>query len=74
MRIRINTTTGVGSAAIAYSEYFKGDRAWWPKSVQIKPDGWQHGIDVRLDTVDLSAHFNENDFKMRGKPLAIIGN
>jgi hypothetical protein len=74
VRVRIVTTTGVGSAAIAYSEYFKGDRAYWPKSVQIKPDGWQHGIDVRFDTMDLGSHFTENDFKMRGKPLINIGN
>jgi hypothetical protein len=73
-RVKIATTTGVGSAAIAYSEYFKVERAYWPKSVQIKPDGWQHGIDVRFDTIDLTAHFSENDFKMRGKPLANIGN
>jgi hypothetical protein len=42
--------------------------------VQIKPDGWQHGIDVRFDTVDLSPRFTESDFKMRGKPLANMGN
>ncbi|HWY46407.1 MAG TPA: PEGA domain-containing protein [Bryobacteraceae bacterium] len=74
VRVKIATTTGVGSAAIAYSEYFKGDRAYWPKSVQIKPDGWQHGIDVRFDTMDLGSHLSESDFKMRGKPLANIGN
>jgi hypothetical protein len=73
-RVRITTTTGVGSSTITYSDYFKGERAYWPKSVQIKPDGWQHGIDVRFDTVDLTAHFTENDFKMRGKPLVNIGN
>jgi hypothetical protein len=74
VRVRIATSTGVGSAAIAYSDYFKGERAYWPRSVQIKPDGWQHGIDVRFDSVDLTPHFSENDFKMRGKPLANIGN
>jgi hypothetical protein len=73
-RIRISTATGVGSASITYSDYFKGEKAYWPKSVQIKPDGWQHGIDVRFDTVDLSSKFTENDFKMRGKPLANLGN
>ena len=73
-RVRITTTTGVGSANITYSDYFKAERAYWPKSVQIKPDGWQHGIDVRFDTVDLTTRFSESDFKMRGKPLANIGN
>jgi hypothetical protein len=70
VRVKIATTTGAGSAAIAYSEYFKGDKAYWPKSVQIKPDGWQHGIDVRFDTMDLGLRFSEGDFKMKGKPLA----
>ncbi len=70
VRVKIATTTGAGSAAIAYSEYFKGDKAYWPKSVQIKPDGWQHGIDVRFDTMDLGLRFSESDFKMKGKPLA----
>ena len=70
VRVKIATTTGAGSATIAYSEYFKGDKAYWPKSVQIKPDGWQHGIDVRFDTMDLGLRFSESDFKMKGKPLA----
>jgi hypothetical protein len=73
-RVRITTATGVGSVAITYSDYFKGEKAYWPKSVQIKPDGWQHGIDVRFDTVDLTPRFTENDFKMRGKPLVNMGN
>jgi hypothetical protein len=73
-RVKIATATGVGSSTINYSDYFKGERAYWPKSVQIKPDGWPHGIDVRFDTVDLTARFTENDFKMKGKPLANMGN
>jgi hypothetical protein len=73
-RVRITTATGVGSVAITYSDYFKGEGAYWPKSVQIKPEGWQHGIDVRFDTVDLTPRFTENDFKMRGKPLVNMGN
>ena len=60
--------------AINYSDYYKGEKGYWPKSVQIKPDGWQHGIDVRFDTVDLTPRFTENDFKMRGKPLVNMGN
>ena len=73
-RVRITSAAGVGSVAVNYSDYFKGEKAYWPKSVQIKPDGWQHGIDVRFDTVDLTPRFTENDFKMRGKPLANMGN
>ncbi|HEX4594965.1 MAG TPA: PEGA domain-containing protein [Bryobacteraceae bacterium] len=73
-RVKIATSTGVGSVAIVYSDYFKGEKAYWPKSVQIKPEGWAHGIDVKFDTVDLTARFSENDFKMKGKPLAPMGN
>ena len=73
-RVKIVTTTGVGSATIVYSDYYKGERGYWPKSVQIMPDGWQHGIDVRFDTVDLTQKFTENDFKMRGKPLVNMSN
>ena len=73
-RVKVATTTGVGSMTISYSDYYKGERAYWPKSLQIMPEGRQHGIDVRFDTVDLSSRFTENDFKMRGKPLANMGN
>ena len=73
-RVRITTSTGVGSAVITYSDYFKADKAFWPKSMQIKPDGWPHGIDVRFDTVDLVQRFTENDFKLKGKPIANLPN
>ncbi len=74
-RVRITTATGVGSATITYADYFKGDKAYWPKTLQIKPDSWQHGIEVRFDSVELSPRFfNDGDFKMKGKPLTNIGN
>jgi hypothetical protein len=74
-RVRITTATGVGSATITYADYFRGDKAFWPKTLQIKPDSWQHGIEVRFDSVELSPRFfTDNDFKMKGKPLVPIGN
>ena len=73
-KVRISTTTGVGSALISYSDYFKGEKAFYPKNVQIKPDGSPHGIDVRFDTVDLSPKLNASDYKLRGKPLVNLGN
>ena len=73
-RVKIATATGVGSAVITYSDYSKAERCFWPKSMQIKPDSWQHGIEVRFDTVDLGQRFAENDFKMKGKPIVNIGN
>jgi hypothetical protein len=68
-KIRISTTTGVGSVMISYSDYFKGEKAFYPKTVQIKPDSSQHGIDVRFDAVDLSPKLNAADYKLRGKAL-----
>ena len=73
-KVRISTTTGVGSALISYSDYFQGEKAFYPKTVQIKPDGSPHGIDVRFDTVDLSPKLNAADYKLRGKPLVNLGN
>lgn len=73
-RVKITTATGVGSAVITYADYFKTDKGYWPKSMQIKPDGWQHGIDVKFDTVDLVPRFAENDFKLKGKPIATLPN
>jgi hypothetical protein len=73
-KVQISTATGVGSALISYSDYFKGEKAFYPKTVQIKPDGAPHGIDVRFDTVDLSPKLNAADYKLRGKPLMNLGN
>jgi hypothetical protein len=69
-RIRITTATGVGSAIVTYSDYFVLENVSYPKTLQIKPEGWQQGIDVRFDKVDLSSKLNDNDYKLKGKPLA----
>jgi PEGA domain len=69
-RVRITTATGVGSAMVTYSDYFVLENVSYPKSLQIKPEGWQQGIDVRFDKVELSLKLNDNDYKLRGKPLA----
>jgi len=68
-RVRITTAAGVGSAIVTYSDYSKNDKATYPKTIEIKPEGWPQGIDVRFDTVDLSPKLNDNDYKLRGKPL-----
>lgn len=68
-RVRITTAAGVGSAIVTYSDYSKNDKAVYPKTIEIKPEGWPQGIDVRFDTVDLSPRLNDNDYKLRGKPL-----
>jgi hypothetical protein len=68
-KIQISTTTGVGSVIISYSDYFKGEKAFYPKTVQIKPDSSPHGIDVRFVAVDLSPKLNAADYKLRGKAI-----
>ena len=69
-RVKITTATGVGSAIVTYSDYFLLEKALYPKTVQIKPEGWQQGIDVRFDKVEFSANLKDNDYKLKGKPLA----
>jgi len=69
-RVRITTATGVGSAIVTYSDYFLQEKVSYPKTLQIKPDGWQQGIDVRFDKVEFSLNLHDNDFKLKGKPLA----
>jgi len=69
-RVRIATAAGVGSAIVTYSDYFLLENVSCPKALQIKPEGWQQGIDVRFDKVDLNSKLNDNDYKLKGKPLA----
>jgi len=69
-RVRITTATGVGSAIVTYSDYFLLEKVSYPRTLQIKPDGWQQGIDVRFDKVEFSANLADNDYKLKGKPLA----
>jgi hypothetical protein len=69
-RVRITTATGVGSALVTYSDYFELENVSYPKTLQIKPEGWQQGIDVRFDKVELGLRLNDNDYKLKGKPLA----
>ncbi|HEY6392824.1 MAG TPA: hypothetical protein VIX89_16205 [Bryobacteraceae bacterium] len=69
-RVRIATATGVGSAIVTYSDYFLLEKVTYPKALQIKPDGWQQGIDVRFDKVELCSKLSDNDYKLKGKPLA----
>jgi hypothetical protein len=69
-RVRIATAAGVGSAIVTYSDYFLLENVSYPKALQIKPEGWQQGIDVRFDKIELSLKLNDNDYKLKGKPLA----
>ena len=73
-KVRISTSTGIGSALITYADYIKSEKASYPKTIQIKPDSWPHGIEVHFDNVDLNAKFSASDYKLRGKPLFNVGN
>lgn len=69
-KIRITTNAGVGSAVITYSDYFKNEKACYPKAMQIKAEGSDQGIDIHFDTVEFSPNLRDNDYKLRGKPFA----
>jgi hypothetical protein len=69
-RVKITTATGVGSAIVTYSDYFQQEKLSYPKTLQIKPDGWQLGIDVRFDKMEFGSNWKDNDYKLKGKPLA----
>jgi hypothetical protein len=73
-RVRIVTVTGVGSRSIDYSDYTKTGKTFYPRSLQIKPDGWQHGIDAHFDTVQLNPKLDDNDYKLKGKRLLNLRN
>jgi PEGA domain len=68
-RVKITTAAGLGSALITYSDYLQSGTAFYPKTMQIKPDGQPQGIEVRFDTVELSPHLTDPDYKLRGKPF-----
>jgi hypothetical protein len=72
-RIRIVTSAKTGSLEISYSDYTNGDKGRFPKSMQVKPDGWQHPVDVHFDSVELGPALNDSDYKARGKRLANLG-
>jgi len=68
-RIKITTATGVASALVLYSDYYKKDKASYPKTLLIKSEGHQQGVDVRFDTVELNPNLTDLDYKLKGKPL-----
>jgi hypothetical protein len=73
-RIKITTAAGLGSALITYSDYVQNGSAFYPKTMQIKPDNEQQGIEVRFDTVELNQNLTDTDYKLRGKPFVDLGN
>jgi hypothetical protein len=69
-RVHITTETGMGSLLITYGEYAKAGQAWFPKSMQVKPDGQQSGVELHFDSVDLDTKSKDSDFKLKNKLFA----
>lgn len=67
LRVHIATETGMGSLLITYSGYSQVGHAWFPKSMQVKPDGQQRGVEVHFDSVDLDTKSKDGDLKLKGK-------
>ncbi len=73
-RIKITTASGLGAALVTYADYVQNGSASYPKTMQIKPDNQQQGIEVRFDTVELNQNLTDPDYKLRGKPFVELGN
>lgn len=73
-RVKITTAAGLGSAMITYSDYVQNGNTFYPKTMQIRPDGQAQGIEVRFDTIELNPNLKDLDYKLRGKPFVDLGN
>jgi PEGA domain len=70
LRVKIVTETGMGSLAINYSDYILVGQAWYPKSMLVKADGQQHGVEVHFDRVELDTTSKDTDFRLKNKLFA----
>ncbi len=73
-RVHITTETGMGSLLITYSGYTQVGHAWFPKVMQVKPDGQQRGVEVHFDSVDLDTKSKDSDLKLKGKLFSSLYN
>jgi len=73
-RVRIATEAGIGSALITYADYIQNGNAFYPKTMLIKPDSQQQGIEVRFDRVELNPNLKDPDYRLRGKSLVELEN
>jgi hypothetical protein len=69
-RVRIATETGIGSVLVTYGDYILVGQAWYPKTIQIKADGQQHGVEVHFDRVEVDTTSKDTDFKLKNKLFA----
>ena len=70
VRVKVATETGMGSLAIAYGDYIVVGQAWYPKSMQVKADGQQHGVEVHFDRVEVDTTSKDADFHLKNKLFA----
>src|SRR5580704_106334 len=68
-RVKIATDTGIGSVLITYADYSQNGNSFYPKTMLIKPEGEQQGIEVRFDKVELNPNLKDVDYRLRGKLL-----
>jgi len=73
-RVKIATDAGIGSALITYSDYIQNGNAFYPKTMLIKPDAQQQGIEVRFDKIELNPNLKDPDYRLRGKLLVELEN
>ncbi len=73
-RVKIATDAGIGSALITYADYIQNGNAFYPKTMLIKPEGQQQGIEVRFDKVELNPNLKDTDYRLRGKLLVELEN
>jgi hypothetical protein len=73
-RVKIATDTGIGAALITYADYIRNGNAFYPKTMLIKPDGQQQGIQVHFDKVELNPNLKDTDYRLRGKLLQDFDN
>jgi hypothetical protein len=74
LRVKISTETGIGSLLVTYGDYTQAGAVWYPKTMQIKPEGRPQGIELRLDTVEISPNLKDNDFKPKARGLGNLWN
>ena len=73
-RVKIATDAGIGSMLITYSDYIQNGNAFYPKTMFIKPDAQQQGIEVRFDKLELNPNLKDTDYRLRGKLLVELEN
>lgn len=59
---------------ITYSDYIQNGNAFYPKTMLIKPEGQQQGVEVRFDRVELNPNLKDLDYRLRGKALVELEN